>query len=66
MLDRDLFTRKLAEIDERIAQAEPIANKPLGDKEQRLARIELGFLKEIRKGVADLLRRKSTPLKPTK
>ena len=45
------YRRMLAAIDNRIAESEPIANRPLGDREQRAARIELAFLHQARQKV---------------
>jgi hypothetical protein len=45
------YRRMLAAIDKRIAESEPIANRPLGDREQRTARIELAFLYQARQKV---------------
>jgi hypothetical protein len=46
----------LAAIDKRIAESEPIANRLLGDQEQRAARIELAFLHQARQQVTGHLK----------
>jgi hypothetical protein len=45
------YRRMLTAIDNRIAASEAVANRPLGDREQRAARIELAFLCQARQKV---------------